>query len=457
MIYTIAFRVTEDVVQCIQKVVSGAGAVSRRQLSRLVCEALNWRGKGGRLAVMSCRKKLVELNRRGVLQLPPPGKAIPPRAKLDGKNTVLTDLLPFSGPWRKMGPIELVLLGEGDRALSRVWNELMERYHPLGSGPLCGAQLRYLFRCERYGWLGGLGFSAAAWRLFARDSEIGWDERARRIHLHEVLNNSRFLIRPEINASNLASHVLGKVVKQIAGDFKARYGYGPVLLETFVDSERHSGVSYKAANWIHVGQSAGRGRQDRDHEETQSVKAIYLYPLRNDWQSHLRRIPADVLKQERAEQPAADWAEEEFGTVDLGDERLKQRLLGLARSFYAAPQANIPEACGSAAATKAAYRFFDHDATDLQTLLAPHYEATLTRVVEQDVVLAVQDTTSLNYSAHPATTGLGPLNTKEDKSIGLHVHDTMAFDTLGTPLGLVDIQMWARDQGRYDKSDDRHN
>jgi hypothetical protein len=456
MNYSLPPKMNEQAIGRVQKIVDAAGIVSRRELSRRVCESLSWKGKGGRLAVMSCRKRLVDLERRGLLQLPPPGKAVPARSKPGGDDTVLAGLTPFSGPFSTMGPIELVLIEQGDRALSRVFNALLDRYHPRGSGPLCGAQLRYLFRCKRYGWLGGISFSAAAWRLYARDASIGWDERARRIHLPKVLNNSRFLIRPDIQARNLASHVLGQVVKRVAVDFKARYGYKPVLLETFVECEKHDGACYKAANWQYVGQSAGRGRQDQTHQAPESVKDIYLYPLREDWQSHLTRVPARVLKEERLECPPTDWAEEEFGNVELGDERLKERLLDLARSFYAAPESNIPAACGSAAATKAAYRFFDHEATELQTLLAPHFEATLTRIVEHPVVLAVQDTTSLNYSAHPATNGLGPLNTSEDKSIGLHLHDTMAFDPLGTPLGLVDIQVWAREPGRYDKSETCH-
>jgi hypothetical protein len=446
----------EKTVGRIQKVVDAAGTVSRRELSRRVCEALDWKGKGGGWAVMGCRKRLVDLERRGLVQLPPPGKSVPVRKKPEDKDTVLKGLLPYTGTLSGLGSIELVLVEQGDREQSRVFNELLDRYHPHGSGPLCGAQLRYLFRCKRYGWLGGLSFSAAAWRLYARDAAIGWDERARRIHLSEVLNQSRFLIRPDIVTRNLASYVLGQVIKRVARDFKARYGYEPVLLETFVEQEQHTGASYKAANWQYIGQSTGRGRGDQTHQAPKSVKEIYLYPLRKDWQSQLKRIPAQVLVQERLENPPGDWAEEEFGTVELGDERLKKRLLDLARSFYGAPEANIPQACGDSAATKAAYRFFNHEATELETLLKPHFEATVTRIVEQKVVLAVQDTTSLNYSAHPATHGLGPLNTEADQSIGLHLHDTMAFDPLGTPLGLVDIQIWAREPGRYDKSETCH-
>lgn len=448
---------SEKALTRIREVVEASGLVSRRELSRRVCEALEWKSRGGRFALMSCRKRLVDLERRGMLQLPPPGKTIPPRKQAVEDTSVLGELVPLHGRLEELGPIELQLIPLGDKILSRVWNELMDRYHPLGGGSLCGAQLRYLFRSVKYGWLGGLGFSAAAWQLYARDTFIGWNDVARRIHLPEVLANSRFLIRPDIQTKNLASHILGQVVKRVGVDFSARYGYQPVLLETFVEHGKYEATCYRAASWKYVGQSAGRGRQDSGHEAPEAVKDIFVYPLREDWRSHLSRIPATIPKKGGDGSGSGDWAKNEFGNVELGDERLRNRLVNLAHAFFAAPRANIPEACGSTAATRAAYRFFDHEATDLQTLLAPHFEATVSRVAEHPIVLAVQDTTSLDYTSHPATSGLGPLNTSKDQSRGLHLHDTMAFDPQGTPLGLLNIQIWARKDGCFDKASKRYD
>jgi hypothetical protein len=153
--------------------------------------------------------------------------------------------------------------------------------------------------------------------------------------------------------------------------------------------------------------------------------------------------------------PAADWAEEEFGGLCLGDRRLEKRAVLLARDFAARPQAQIPQACQTRARTRAAYRFFDHPATDMNRLLESHYHATRQRVAQQKVVLAVQDTTSLNYSAHPATEDLGPIGSQPEGPLGLLVHDTLAFTVEGTPLGLLDLQCWARDGARFGKKHDR--
>ena len=131
---------------------------------------------------------------------------------------------------------------------------------------------------------------------------------------------------------------------------------------------------------------------------------------------------------------ASDWTEEEFGSAALGDKRLVERLMQLGESFFAMPTANIPQACGTKAAAKAAYRFFDNDQISMGAILAPHFEATEQRVRNQEVALVVQDTSSLNYTRHPITEGLGPINTIKDRSIGLLLHGTMAFTPEGTPL-----------------------
>ena len=215
----------------------------------------------------------------------------------------------------------------------------MNQDHYLGAGPLCGAQIRYLIRSGAGEWLGGLAFSASAWRVEARDHWISWNEEARREHLQEVIANSRFLIRPSVRAPNLASHALGLALRQVASDLCERYGYAPLLVETFVDAERFAGTCYQAANWELVGVTQGRGRQDTEHQSAQTVKKVWVYPLHAQARERLRGgAPAPTT-------PApADWAEQEFGGAALGDERRKRRLLVLARDFYARPQASVPEA-----------------------------------------------------------------------------------------------------------------
>jgi hypothetical protein len=188
------------------------------------------------------------------------------------------------------------------------------------------------------------------------------------------------------------------------------------------------------------------------------VKDVYVFALRKDAREVLCCDPlSPVVKPEaNGGKEAKHWAEEEFGEADLGDKRLTNRLVSLVRDFYAHPQASIPQACQSRAKAKAAYRFFEHPRISMDKVLEQHYESTLQRLREEEVVFAVQDTTTLNYTAHPATENLGPIGYRLDKGIGLILHDTMTFNKDGTPLGLLDVQSWARDGKDFGKKKRRH-
>ena len=444
---------SDELVGRIRQVVQSEPALSRSALSRRICEWQGWRSPNGRLRQMSCRVALLKLERQNAIRLP----------ASRGRPAIRRRVRPAAPRQRRryglsaLQPIEVVRVGSADSQASRIWNELMERHHPLGAGPLCGQQLRYLIGSAQLGWLGGLAFSAAAWQLKARDGWIGWTAATRRQNLSRVIANSRFLIRPELEVPNLASHVLKLALGRVVGDWQQRYGCEPVLVETFVETGRFRGTCYQAANWIQVGQSAGRGRQDRHNRRGQAVKDIYLYRLHPQACQLLTTAPTqpEPPVPVRSVLPAADWAEEEFGGLRLGDRRLEKRAVLLARDLGARPQAQIPQACQTRARTQAAYRFFAHPATDMNRLLESHYQATRQRVAQQKVVLAVQDTTSLNYSAHPATEDLGPIGSQPEGPLGLLVHDTMAFTVEGTPLGLLDLQCWARDGDRFGKKHDR--
>lgn len=252
----------------------------------------------------------------------------------------------------------------------------------------------------------------------------------------------------------LASHVLSQVLRRLADDWAEAHGEHPVLVETFIDRSRHRGGCYRAANWHYVGDTAGRGRNDRHHAGGAGVKAVYLYPLRRDWRRAL-----DAPTQPPRPPDVDDWARHEFAHLRLGDHRLAQRVVTVARARAAQPTASLPQACGTRAATQAAYRLFGNPKVTMNRLLASHYQATASRCHGESVVLAVQDTTTLNYAAHPQTEGLGPIGTRADGAHGLIVHDTLAVNPAGTPLGLLDVQAWAReadDHGlRRLTSDDR--
>jgi hypothetical protein len=444
---------TNELIARIQATVDADPAISRRKLSLQVCQWLDWRSPNGKLKEMSCRVALLKLHRQGLLKLPAAGPTPPKPVRPQARNDNAEALPPIECKLSELGRIELVAIKSPASKESHIWNDLMARYHYLGAGPLCGAQMRYLIKSERAGYLGGLAFSAAAWRVAARDRWIGWDEATRRKHLNRIVNNSRFLIAPQVKVKNLASHVLAQAVKRLRGDWLAKYAIEPVLVETFVEPGRFKGTSYRAANWRWVGLTKGRGRQDRTNEYAVPVKALYLYPLRKDAVALLGGGPTRAVA---AAAKSGDWAEEELSVADLGDRRRVKRLMTIARDFYARPQANIPQACQSRVKSKAAYRFFDGRTNTLARILAPHYAATVNRLAQEPVVLAVQDTTTLNYSAHPATEGLGPISNQAKGVVGLLMHDTMAFNTARTPLGLLDVQCWARDPAAFGKKQQRY-
>jgi len=444
---------TAEIIARIRNAVESEPSISRRSLARRVCDWLGWMDVTGKAKTMSCRVALQTLQRRGVIDLPEPtvkASVFAVRKQL----APLEDSSPVACDLSQLGAVELVPV---QKSSSGAWNALMAAHHYLGAGPLCGAQLRYFVNSSTYGCVGCLAFSAASWRLAARDRWIGWDDGTRCRNLHRIVCNSRFLILPTVRVKNLASHALSLAAARIAGDWQERYGYRPVLMETYVQKDRFTGSCYRAANWQSVGTTAGRGRQDGNHARAVPIKEVYVYPLSANAKRELcGDAPHPVVSSESLRTAPSDWAEEEFAQVALGDRRLNMRLISIARDFYSRPQASVPQACQSRAKTKAAYRFFDHPEATMDTLLHQHYEATVARMAREKVVLAVQDTTTLDYSTHPATENLGPLAWSANGLIGMLLHDTMAFNLDGTPLGLIDARCWTRDPEDIGKKKRRH-
>jgi hypothetical protein len=385
---------------------------------------------------MSCRKALAKLNHLGMLDLPRIEQSYGFEHPVD--HPIELNVAELCCTLQELGDVSVYPVTSRYSKESKIWFALMNQYHYLGCESLCGAQIRYLVKSSTYGYLGALAFSSASWALKAREEYIGWTEAARRANLHFLVCNDRFLILPTVKVNNLASHVLSLTLSRLRQDWHQRYHIRPVLVETFVDPNRFSGTCYKAANWIYVGNSAGR----RDN----IAKQIFLYPLDSKWREALCVEPQIRLGEMPRPEAPVHWAEEEFATVRLYDNRLKERLYRIAQDFYNSPQTNIPEACGSQARTKGAYRFFQNPKVTMDVLLSAHTEATIERIKEHKVVLAPQDTTTLNYSAHPGTEGLGPVSHVGDTLIGLLLHDTLAFTEEGTPLGVLDAQCWARDE-----------
>jgi hypothetical protein len=315
---------------------------------------------------------------------------------------------------------------------------------------LVGRQIRYLVGSD-HGWLGALGFAAPALPLAERDRWIGWDVEQRRANLHMVVNMSRFLIRPSVHCANLASRLLGMGAERLPEDFEQRFGYRPSLLESFVDRSRFLGTCYRAANWIRVGRTQGRGRQDRFREAREPAKDIYVYPLATDFRSQLG-LAADAGRSALGPVDGLEtdaWAEKEFGGAPLGDERLSKRLVKVAEAKADEPwRAFCGVAQGDWAAVKAYYRLIDapnESAVTMANILRPHRERTVRRMHAQRTVLCVQDGSDLDYHHLAHCEGLGVIGTNQTgaKSRGLHLHSTLALSPNGLPLGVLRVQCLA--------------
>lgn len=274
-----------DELALMRQIAHDCAALGVTEIARTVCELVEWQRPSGRLKNHECRLLLEHLQAEGVLTLPP-------IRRLGGRGPRRVDIsapdvtpIPVEGAVRDCEPLEVVLVaGEAE---SRRWREVMERYHYLGCRVPFGAHLRYWVRTHERD-VACLLWTSPAWKMQARDAWIGWSDAQRQRHLPWLVNNGRFLILPWVRVKGLASKILALSARQVPRDWEARYGYRPLLLETLVDPARFRGTCYRAANWIPVGQTTGRGRMDREHKtHGLAVKDIYVYPLVHDARQQL--------------------------------------------------------------------------------------------------------------------------------------------------------------------------
>ena len=414
---------------------------SRHALGRRLCEEFGFRDRRGRLQLAGCLKALRALEARSEAIVLPPPRAVSVRP---GPSLLEAPIAPAEGvPDRLSEVAGLEIAAVDTRADRRVWNTLMAYEHPHGVTTFAGCQMRYLVG-SGHGLLGAAGFSAAALRLSARDRWMGWDEAQRRDNLDRVVGLSRFLIRPGVACANLASHVLGRVLRRLPGDFEARYGFRPWLVETFLE-DQYDGASLRAANFVRIGATAGRGRQDRENRWDRPVKSVFMYALCRRWRRRLgvpEVEPAPTL--DPGEGLGADvWAANEFGGAQLGDKRLTARLVKSATLLAAYPgraiNANVES---DEAAVNGFYRLIEHPADSevtVENILAPHRERTVRRMRGQSTVLAIQDGTDLNFARRPYTEGLQIIGKNQTgaTALGLHLHATLAVNGDGLPLGVL--------------------
>ena len=262
--------------------------LSRTELANTICELYSWKRPTGKLKTIECRQFLERLDARGIIQLPACNNKFIRQTKPHVDLTDRTDCQPIiSAKLCELTP--LCLLRVRNYAQRQLWYEYMDRYHYLGYRIPFGAQLRYFIQSTiNQARLGCLQFSSPAWRMAARDGWIGWSDEQRRKNLQKVITNSRFLIFPWVQVKNLASSVLSLAVKTVPDDWLDCYGCRPVLMETLVDGKKYTGTCYRAANWVFVGETTGRGRMDiKNKRKGKSVKNIYLYPLSADYRQEL--------------------------------------------------------------------------------------------------------------------------------------------------------------------------
>jgi hypothetical protein len=281
---------TDQELRLIREVVSSCSGLSRLELANTICELLNWRRPNGGLKTWECRDLLGALETAGQLRLPALRTGRPRGARTSVPRTLEGERqATLRGTLADVGPILLELVVAQEQR--RLWRELVGRYHYLGHAVPFGAHLRYLVEVSRptRTVVGCVQLSSPAWRMAVRDRWIGWSDEERRRNLQRVVNNSRFLRLPWVEVRYLASSVLSLVARRLPSDWEAAYGVRPLLLETLVESKRHTGACYRAANWIELGTTRGRGRMDRERKrEGASPKTVLVYPLVREARKRLR-------------------------------------------------------------------------------------------------------------------------------------------------------------------------
>jgi len=277
----------------VRQIIADFPRLSQAELAHTICELLDWRRPNGKLKSPECLDWLRKLEQRNRLPELPQLRLTKPHGAHRFQAEPQSDPQPpVRGPLSHYQPLQLQLVA--DLADRRLFQQYIQRYHPLGYRVPYGAQLRYLVRGRTQEVLGCLLFTSAAWKMAPRDGWIGWSDAARRANLALLVNNGRFLILPWVRVPHLASHILALAARQFPCDWLSTYAVRPVLLETLVDRP-YAGTCYRAANWICVGQTQGRGRMDRTHQAQGSAKDILLYPLEPDWRQRLCQLPAPSL------------------------------------------------------------------------------------------------------------------------------------------------------------------
>ena len=278
---------TEDIA-FIRRLIAENPRASRRRLSAKLCEAWQWKQANGALRDMVCRGLLLLLHRAGEIELPPIRfRTLNPFVRREPPAPVLIDTTPITGALSELRPIAIHQVRRTtDEPL---FNSLMEHYHYLSYEQPVGEHLKYL------AWAQGRPIACAAWssaprHLGSRDRYIGWSAEARRRNIHFLAYNTRFLILPWVRVPHLASHILGRMAATLSDDWQAMYHHPVYFAETFIDPERFRGTCYRAANWVPMGVTTGRGKDDQTHRPNRPIKEVFGLPLTRHFRELLTRL-----------------------------------------------------------------------------------------------------------------------------------------------------------------------
>jgi len=287
--------ITVDEIALIRGLLSVHCDWGRTRLSEELCRLWDWRNAQGRIKDMAARTLLLKLERRGLIKLP--ARQRPSSNEFRNRPVPLVDHAskPIRGILGDLQPLSVSIVAPRSPDV-QLFQSLLAQYHYLGHRNTVGENLRYLVR-DRHGRpVACVLFGSAAWKCAARDAFIGWNHGVREHNLQGLTNNTRFLVLPWVEVPHLASHVLGLIARRIRADWQAKYGHPVHALETFVDRAQFRGTCYRAANWLRLGATRGRTRNDRDHRIQTSVKDIYLYPLIPDFRRELHTSAASPIQ-----------------------------------------------------------------------------------------------------------------------------------------------------------------
>ncbi len=278
-------HITSEDLELIRQIIKDEGIKGRTHISQRLCRIWDWRQTNGLFKEITCRELLRRLDQRGFIKLPPklrPARSVGYKNKTNLPNNIDTSLIDCQISDFNCIKVEMIR----GTPKEKLYNGLIEKYHYLGYHQGSGEQLKYLFYGDER-LLSCIGFASSAWRVACRDQFIGWDDKTREENLYKIINNNRFLIFPWVKVFNLASYILANIRKRLIKDWIRVYCHDVVLIETFVERGRFLGTCYRADNWTYLGNTTGRGRNDRYSRNILPIKDIYIHPLKRNFRKHL--------------------------------------------------------------------------------------------------------------------------------------------------------------------------